>query len=246
VRLRPVEAILLYVAVAFLLVGGSLFVSGLGGLAAAEWAFIALPVLLTAQARTGNLRETLAVRLPSARAAIGAVLVGASLWLVLDLFVVSLQEKLFPTPKALDQYLEQLISGSLWPTLLVIALTPAICEELLCRGAIARALAGWSRWGAVLVSAALFALLHIDPHRLLPTFLLGIALGAIALRSGSTIASMIVHALNNGAIIVISGSPAIAHGIDHHPLPVGFGAVILSVSGFFLVFHAKVTDTTLL
>jgi sodium transport system permease protein len=250
VRFRPGEALLLFVAVGVLMLGGSFFLTAalglLRGIAVAQWALIALPVLLAAQARTGNVRQTLALRLPRPAAALGAVLIGASLWFVLDWLVVSVQEHFFPTPKELDESLQALIRGAFWPTILVVAVTPAVCEELLCRGALARALTGWGRAAGVLGSAALFALLHIDPHRLLPTFLLGIALAVVALRTGSTVASMIIHVLNNGAIIGLAGVSGSDPFIERHAVPIGLGALAATVLGFVLVLRSKVTDTTLL
>lgn len=73
-----------------------------------------------------------------------------------------------------------------------------LCEELFFRGLV---LPGLLRelspvW-AVLISAALFAIAHVDPNSFLPLFVIGLALGFIRLRSGSTWASISLHVLNN-------------------------------------------------
>lgn len=72
------------------------------------------------------------------------------------------------------------------------------CEELFFRGLVLPGLLRElsSVW-AVLISAALFAIAHVDPNSFLPLFVIGIALGVLRLRSGSTWATISLHVLNN-------------------------------------------------
>jgi membrane protease YdiL (CAAX protease family) len=94
-------------------------------------------------------------------------------------------------------------TGGLPLVLLAAAVTPAICEELLCRGPV---LAGLRRalgpTGAVIISALLFAALHQSPFRFVPQALLGVMLAVLTLRTGSVAPAMVVHALHNGALVV--------------------------------------------
>jgi membrane protease YdiL (CAAX protease family) len=79
-----------------------------------------------------------------------------------------------------------------------IAIAPAICEEILLRGIVLPALLpAMGGAGAVAVSAALFALIHLDPYRSAFTFALGLALGALRVRTGSLLAPVLAHALVN-------------------------------------------------
>jgi sodium transport system permease protein len=119
--------------------------------------------------------------------------------------------RLLPPPDSLVKALEKLVmledaSASLWKLLLVIAITPAVCEELLFRGLILSGLRRYGQWPAIIISALLFALAHASIYRLLPTFCLGLMLGYIVVKTGSIYCSMLMHALNNGIAVTLARS----------------------------------------
>jgi len=98
--------------------------------------------------------------------------------------------------------------------LLVLVLVPALCEELLVRGAIARGLRPrLGLLGAALVSSAYFALLHGSLARLPITFALGIVLALATLRSGSLWPAILIHAGNNLAAVLLV-QPELAGAAD--------------------------------
>src|SRR5205823_1216781 len=84
----------------------------------------------------------------------------------------------------------------------------SFCEELAFRGFI---LTGLRRrfhpWTAIFMSSFLFALYHMNVFQALPAFLLGVVLGILTVRSGSILPSMLLHFLNNGAVIAIGLLP---------------------------------------
>lgn len=87
----------------------------------------------------------------------------------------------------------------------LFALTPAICEELLFRGAILGLLGkSLPRWGQVLLVGVLFGFIHASFFRVLPTGALGLVLTWAALRSGSLAIPVLMHFLNN-ALSVVGG-----------------------------------------
>lgn len=87
--------------------------------------------------------------------------------------------------------------------LLCIAILPGICEEFLCRGTL---LAGLRKSlgvvGAALISAFLFAALHLSPWRFAPQFALGIMLAVVVWRTRSVFPAMVIHAGHNGALVI--------------------------------------------
>ncbi len=94
--------------------------------------------------------------------------------------------------------------------LLVLAAVPAVCEELLVRGAIARGLRPrLGMLGAALLSSLYFAALHGSLARLPITFALGMVLALVTLRSGSVVPAMVIHAGNNAAAVLLT-QPALA------------------------------------
>lgn len=88
--------------------------------------------------------------------------------------------------------------------LLMIAILPAIGEELLFRGALTRIFFEWSRniHVAVLISSLVFTMMHMQFYGLLPRFVLGYMLGYLFVWSGNLWLPMIAHFLNNGIVVV--------------------------------------------
>lgn len=95
--------------------------------------------------------------------------------------------------------------------LISISIVPAIFEELCFRGFLLGALQRRTKpWAAVLITALAFGFFHIlvggtlAVERLVPSTLLGLVLGAIAVWSGSVLPGMVFHILNNGAIVTLA------------------------------------------
>lgn len=82
------------------------------------------------------------------------------------------------------------------------------CEEIFFRGFVLPGLLHeLSPAWAILISASLFAIAHADPNSFLPLFAIGICLGFLRWRTGSTWASMSLHILNNllsSVLIILS------------------------------------------
>jgi sodium transport system permease protein len=150
--------------------------------------------------------EIVQLRRPTVRAVAGAVLIGLSAWAVIGMLV----EWIAPAPKELVDHLRREIAPAdgrrgLVVTLLLMALTPAICEEALFRGPILRGLASQlSPRAAALATGMLFGLFHFDIWRMLPTGLLGVVLSLIALRAGSIVPAMVAHFMNNACLITLA------------------------------------------
>ena len=96
-----------------------------------------------------------------------------------------------------------LFAGSTPLQLAAVALAAGVGEEVLFRGVIQAALAGWS--GAamgLLLTSLLFGLVHlITPTYAALAGLLGLYLGALALYSGNLLAPILVHALYDVAAL---------------------------------------------
>ena len=82
--------------------------------------------------------------------------------------------------------------------ILIVAVLPAIGEELVFRGAIGRALISHlGVWTGVLITSVLFGLIHIHPVHALSVIPMGIALHLVYLWSRSFWLPMLLHFLNN-------------------------------------------------
>lgn len=90
--------------------------------------------------------------------------------------------------------------------LLIIALVPAICEEVLFRGAVQQVLQKWfkgnAHW-AIVVTAIIFSMAHGDIFGFVPRFFMGVVLGYLFYYSGSLIVNICAHFVNNALIVVL-------------------------------------------
>lgn len=99
-------------------------------------------------------------------------------------------------------------------TLVFVALIPAVAEEYLFRGNIARGLSKNGYFFAIFVSSALFAIMHGNPLQLVHQFFLGVVCAVLYFSTRSLWPSIIVHFLNNAIALVLGyfeskGSPIV-------------------------------------
>ena len=88
--------------------------------------------------------------------------------------------------------------------LLVVAVFPAILEELIFRGVLLDGLkTAFGTGGCVLVCGALFALYHQNPAQTAYQFCCGVAFALVAIRSGSILPTVLSHFLNNLFILIM-------------------------------------------
>ena len=96
----------------------------------------------------------------------------------------------------------------LWLSWTLIALVPAVCEEVLFRGWVQSALVGaWPSRGrmvaGVIAQAACFAIFHLLPERMPQTFALGLVAGLITLSTRSLLPAIVCHAAHNSVPLVL-------------------------------------------
>jgi uncharacterized protein len=78
-----------------------------------------------------------------------------------------------------------------------------IFEEILFRGFLLPSLTRYLPvWGAITVSALLFAVAHFSLSEILPLAALGMVLGYVYVRSRNLLASMLLHSLWNGGTLL--------------------------------------------
>ena len=136
-------------------------------------------------------------------------------WIVLlpGLFWLASVNSLVPQPEWLAEFEQQqieLLEGVLFGSdvsgpflFLTIAITPAICEELLFRGSLQRQVerAGGVVWSIVAVGIA-FGLYHLRLTQAIPLAVLGCYLGYATWASGSLFTAMLIHLLHNGLQVI--------------------------------------------
>lgn len=123
-----------------------------------------------------------------------------------------------PWPEAVRQFeqaqlelIEKVLNRQigLLPTLLMLAVTPAVCEELLFRGYFQRqAERGVGILWGIILSGVVFGLYHLRLTQALPLMVLGIYLAYLAWRSGSLWTSVVVHFANNAFAVFLGAYAA--------------------------------------
>jgi membrane protease YdiL (CAAX protease family) len=175
---------------------------------------VAGPVIAAFALRANH--RVLGVRLPRKRFVTAAILIGLTAWYLNMRLVMALD----PPTEQLHK-LEQLVdTAPLAEALIMLAVLPPLCEEILFRGVLARALGRHLRLvAAAAISAVLFAAYHHSLVQGLPTLTLGFVLAVIAIRADSVAPTIIAHAINNAMAITMSRDelPAIAGWLGRHP-----------------------------
>ena len=168
-------------------------------------AFVAAPALFMAVMLNTLPRDALYLRWPR-RSELGVAVVLTVLLLPPLTLLARVVYAWFPhgmdDPQALVQILRAAHDSPLGVRLLAFALVPACCEELAFRGFL---LGGLQRHfrprNAVLLGAFLYALLHLNVFLLLPTFVLGVVLGLLTVRSRSVVPAVLFHFLYNALLV---------------------------------------------
>jgi membrane protease YdiL (CAAX protease family) len=110
---------------------------------------------------------------------------------------------LLPMPEFIAQLMAEIISGGAFAVIALVIVAP-LTEELLFRGLILQGFLGrYSTVTAVLVSALLFTLVHMNPYQVASAWLMGIYLAWLFILTRSLWPCIIAHALFNSQAIVI-------------------------------------------
>lgn len=110
-----------------------------------------------------------------------------------------------PMPESLKAMFENMMYDMpLWATVLSVSVFAPFFEEWLCRGMVLRGLLEkMSPVWAIVISALVFAFIHMNPWQALPAFILGILFGYVYYRTRSLGLTMLMHCVNNTFSVVL-------------------------------------------
>ena len=131
--------------------------------------------------------------------------------------------------------------------LLVMAVLPAVAEEIFFRGIFLRFAKKRSTnmVAPIAISAMAFALAHATPYSFLAIFFAGVALAIIFYLTSSLWCSILAHACYNGTQILLDyfgkDSKAIRALMDSNtvPLPLLVGGIVISAISFYLLWKVR-------
>ncbi len=164
-------------------------------------AIILMPAILMAAFLTKSIRHSLRIHRVQPTHLAAAVLLGIALhpsYMVLGSAISSVYSLSSETQAALEMVQTTIFNQPLWAVLLLMAVLPAICEELTFRGFI---FGGLLHQGGVLraivVSALFFGFTHSVLQQSLAACVMGLLLGIVAWRTGGVICTIVIHLINN-------------------------------------------------
>lgn len=162
-----------------------------------------------------------------------------------------------PMPKWLEDALGGLTGGNVILNFICVSLFAPLFEEWLCRGEVLRGLLNCTRttsdgttvrgikpvW-AIVISAAFFAVIHMNPWQAIPAFALGLLFGYVYYKTGSIKLTMLMHFTNN-TVALICGQLSFFEDAEtwFDVLPVPVYCVLFVAFGAFIWWFVKQLDT---
>jgi membrane protease YdiL (CAAX protease family) len=147
--------------------------------------------------------------------------------------------------RALQVFLQMKNFGDLLINLFIMALLPAIGEELFFRGSLQKALLRISHkpWLAILISSVVFALLHGTFFKILPIFTLGLILGIVYYITRNLWYTILIHFVNNAfavlSVYYANSSETLKKiASDNISVPL-YGAFLSLVVGIGIIYFIK-------
>ena len=129
------------------------------------------------------------------------------LWAAHNLLEIpgALLDKYLPAPTWFWEMFNKIFEGDYgwWGAFMKVAVVAPIVEELIFRGLILQGFRrNYNSVTAVVLSALLFALFHLNPWQFSATFVLGLLLGWIMLRTNNILLAILGHSINNFLVLI--------------------------------------------
>lgn len=215
------------------------------GLLAAEWLLLFIPTVAFIVVGGFDPVQTLSLRRPTLRqAGTSVVVISGALPLVWG--IGWLQTFILPVPWEFLASLEDLVSAEtssrlLW-LLILLAFTPAICEEILFRGVLLSGTRNLDPWRIILLNGFVFGAFHLSVDtviRFLPTAVLGMVIAWSVWRTGSIWIGVLMHFVNNSSIVLLASTPSLREIVldpeAPPPLWLVFISVVIFAAGFLML-----------
>lgn len=114
-------------------------------------------------------------------------------------------EKMLPAPPWFWELFNRIFENDygFWGVFLKVAVIAPIVEEIIFRGLIFNGFRrNYNGFVAVFMSALLFSLFHLNPWQMPATFMLGLLLGWLMLRTDCIFVAILGHSINNAMVLL--------------------------------------------
>jgi membrane protease YdiL (CAAX protease family) len=131
----------------------------------------------------------------------------AFLWAMQNLLEIpsAMLNKYLPAPSWFWELFNKIFEGDFgwWGAFMKVAVVAPVVEELIFRGLILQGFRrNYTAFTAVVMSALLFALFHLNPWQFPATFVLGLFLGWIMLRTNNILLAILGHSIHNFLVLL--------------------------------------------
>ncbi len=200
----------LYMIVAILLIGASSVLSLIKlksiyyQIIITQYIVILLPAILFMLIKKYKFKEVLRLNKISAKQVILSALIPIFAYPIglffnyMTIIIISLFGDLQPSPIPIPENVSMFLVS-----ILLIAVTPGICEEIMFRGVIFSAYERIGAKKAIIITGLLFGLFHFDIQNILGPAFLGILFAYMVYKTNSIYVSMIAHAVNNSIALIL-------------------------------------------
>lgn len=180
---------------------------GLAGVFGTQMILLLVPLCLVVYTKR-DIKQTYGFTHAKISGYLGGALMSIGLVVVNTVLTAGLMS-LFPESTAnVETAFSNILGDNVAAVFLVIALTPAICEEMLFRGVILHSLkAKYRAPSAIVITAALFGLYHMSLVKFIPTGLIGLLCCIVVWKTGSVYPAMLMHFINNAISVIITYYP---------------------------------------
>lgn len=159
-----------------------------------------IPAIIYIICTKANIKEVLSLRRPKIKDVFRAILI-AILAQPVMVFFSYLSSLFFYNDVSL--FMESTRSYSIWLMLLVVAVTPAISEEITIRGVVLSGYKYKNKYIASIMTGFIFGVFHLNAQQFLYAFVIGIILAYMVRATGSIVVSMITHFTINASQLLL-------------------------------------------
>jgi len=134
--------------------------------------------------------------------------------------------------KQMQAFLKAENAGDVILNVIIIALLPAICEEVCFRGALQRIVIEISRnaWLGIILTSLFFSAMHLQFQGFFPRLFLGVVLGAMYWYSNSLWPSIVAHFVHNAVqVVAVSYAPEFIDKNPSMPIALALGSGLVSI-----------------
>lgn len=219
-KVRPLHGVLIFI------VGMILFMT-LGFQAQYRWGMLGLAITEVIILLIGlvpilifklDWKEVLPLRRPKIKEILGTLLLWGGSYIMVMAVTMAIAcffpDQVYDTSNSLSGAFSSI---PLLLSFLVVAVMPAICEEVMHRGMIQYTLRNIKSDALVVAIMALFfGIFHLDPVRFLPTAILGGSLAYVMVKTHNFFLPMLFHFINNSLSVIASAftDPEVAASVE--------------------------------